>query len=161
MQASPGGRGVLPGRSVVVTGRRGCLRATLGDCHQGRPQHALADQVAGLDLNVDVVIESTGRFTKREQAEAHIQAGAKSVVISAPAKGAPAFVMGVNESNYNPQAFNASSGASGLFQFLPSTWANTPQGKAGMSVFDATANAQAAAWYYNATGRTGGPWSCK
>ena len=65
------------------------------------------------------------------------------------------------ESNYNPLAVNRSSGASGLFQFLPSTWANTPQGKAGMSVFDATANAQAAAWYYNATGRTGGPWSCK
>ena len=65
------------------------------------------------------------------------------------------------ESNYNPLAVNSSSGASGLFQFLPSTWANTPQGKAGLSVFDATANAQAAAWYYNATGRTGGPWSCK
>jgi len=65
------------------------------------------------------------------------------------------------ESNYNPLAVNRSSGASGLFQFLPSTWANTPQGKAGQSVFDAAANAQAAAWYYNATGRTGGPWSCK
>ena len=65
------------------------------------------------------------------------------------------------ESNYNPMAVNRSSGAAGLFQFLPSTWANTPQGKAGQSVFDATANAQAAAWYYNATGRTGGPWSCK
>jgi hypothetical protein len=65
------------------------------------------------------------------------------------------------ESNYNPLAFNRSSGASGLFQFLPSSWANTPQGKAGMSVFDAAANAQGAAWYYNATGRTGGPWSCK
>ena len=65
------------------------------------------------------------------------------------------------ESNYNPMAVNRSSGASGLFQFLPSTWANTPQGKAGRSVFDATANAQAAAWYYNATGRTGRPWSCK
>jgi len=44
---------------------------------------------------------------------------------------------------------------------MPSTWANTPQGKAGQSVFDPTTNAQAAAWYYNATGRTGGPWSCK
>jgi soluble lytic murein transglycosylase-like protein len=65
------------------------------------------------------------------------------------------------ESNYNPLAVNRSSGASGLFQFLPSSWANTPQGKAGQSVFDATANAQGAAWYYNATGRTGGPWSCK
>jgi glyceraldehyde 3-phosphate dehydrogenase len=64
------------------------------------------------DLNVDVVIESTGRFTKREQAEAHIQAGARSVVISAPAKGAPAFVLGVNESNYNPEQDTIISNAS-------------------------------------------------
>jgi hypothetical protein len=65
------------------------------------------------------------------------------------------------ESNFNPYAVNRSSGASGLFQFLPSSWAGTPQGKAGLSVFDANANARGAAWYYNATGRTGGPWSCK
>ena len=65
------------------------------------------------------------------------------------------------ESHYNPNAFNNSSGASGLFQFLPSSWARTPQGRQGLSVFDPAANAQAAAWYYNATGRTGGPWSCK
>jgi hypothetical protein len=65
------------------------------------------------------------------------------------------------ESGYNPLSVNRSSGASGLFQFLPSSWANTPQGKAGQSVFDANANALGAAWYYNATGRTGGPWSCK
>jgi glyceraldehyde 3-phosphate dehydrogenase len=54
------------------------------------------------ELGVDVVIESTGRFTKREQAEAHLVAGARAVVISAPATGAPAFVLGVNEGNYDP-----------------------------------------------------------
>ena len=51
------------------------------------------------DLGVDVVIESTGLFTKPEAAKAHIQAGAKKVVISAPAKGegAKTIVLGVNE----------------------------------------------------------------
>jgi glyceraldehyde 3-phosphate dehydrogenase len=51
------------------------------------------------DLGCDVVIESTGKFTKREQAMAHIEAGAKKVVISAPADGVDAtIVMGVNDS---------------------------------------------------------------
>ena len=51
------------------------------------------------DLGVDVVIESTGFFTKPEDAKAHIKAGAKKVVISAPAKGegAKTVVLGVNE----------------------------------------------------------------
>jgi hypothetical protein len=61
------------------------------------------------------------------------------------------------ESGYNPNAVNRSSGASGLFQFMPSTWAHLPW--AGQSVFDAVANAQAAAYYYQHSGP--GPWSCK
>lgn len=49
------------------------------------------------DLNVDVVLESTGRFTKKEDAELHIKAGAKKVIISAPGKGGvPTYVLGVN-----------------------------------------------------------------
>lgn len=60
------------------------------------------EQLPWKDMNIDVVIESTGRFTKREQADAHIRSGAKRVVISAPAKGAPAFVLSVNESAYRP-----------------------------------------------------------
>lgn len=47
-------------------------------------------------LKVDVVIESTGFFTKLEEAQAHVRAGAKRVVISAPSKDAPTFLMGVN-----------------------------------------------------------------
>jgi len=43
-------------------------------------------------------------------------------------------------------AVNRSSGASGLFQFLPSTWITTPQGKAGLSVFDPVAARNAARW---------------
>lgn len=54
------------------------------------------------EMNVDYVIESTGLFTQLEDAQKHIQAGAKRVVISAPAKGdVPTFVMGVNEKKYD------------------------------------------------------------
>src|SRR5215469_2475592 len=53
------------------------------------------------DMGVDIVIESTGRFTKPEDARKHLQAGAKRVVISGPAKGdgAGTFVIGVNEND--------------------------------------------------------------
>jgi hypothetical protein len=61
------------------------------------------------------------------------------------------------ESGYNPDARNP-SGAEGLFQFMPSTFANTPPGRAGGSIWDPTANAQAAAWMYS-QGRQG-EWEC-
>jgi glyceraldehyde 3-phosphate dehydrogenase (phosphorylating) len=54
-------------------------------------------------LEVDYVIESTGLFTEREKAELHLKAGAKRVVLSAPAKGGvPTYVMGVNHEQYEP-----------------------------------------------------------
>lgn len=51
-------------------------------------------------LGVDVVIESTGRFTKNEDASKHITAGAKKVVISAPGKETPTYILGVNSDKY-------------------------------------------------------------
>lgn len=55
-------------------------------------------------LKVDYVVESTGHFTTPEGAQKHIAAGARRVVISAPAKGdLPTFVMGVNEHTYDPE----------------------------------------------------------
>jgi glyceraldehyde 3-phosphate dehydrogenase len=56
------------------------------------------------ELNIDVVIESTGRFTTRESAAAHLTAGAKKVIISAPANDVDAtFVVGVNDDTYDPR----------------------------------------------------------
>lgn len=65
------------------------------------------------ELGVDLVIESTGRFTDAEQARAHIEAGAKKVIISAPAKGEDlTVVLGVNEEEYDPSVHNVISNAS-------------------------------------------------
>jgi glyceraldehyde 3-phosphate dehydrogenase len=64
-------------------------------------------------LGVDIVIESTGRFTDRADAQKHLDAGAKKVIISAPAKGEDlTVVMGVNETAYQPAAHNILSNAS-------------------------------------------------
>jgi glyceraldehyde 3-phosphate dehydrogenase len=65
------------------------------------------------DLEVDIVIESTGFFTKRDDAAKHLAAGAKKVLISAPAKGEDAtIVLGANEDVYDPSAHDVVSMAS-------------------------------------------------
>ena len=65
------------------------------------------------DLGVEVVVESTGRFTKREDAAKHLEAGAKKVVISAPANQEDiTIVMGVNEDKYDAASHHVISNAS-------------------------------------------------
>jgi glyceraldehyde 3-phosphate dehydrogenase len=65
------------------------------------------------DLGVDVVIESTGHFTKRDDAALHLKGGAKKVIISAPAKDEDVtIVMGVNHEKYDPASHDIISNAS-------------------------------------------------
>jgi glyceraldehyde 3-phosphate dehydrogenase len=70
-------------------------------------------QLPWKQLGVDVVIESTGLFTDVEKAKGHLVAGAKKVIISAPAKGdCPTLVMGVNQDKYDPKQHHVVSNAS-------------------------------------------------
>jgi glyceraldehyde 3-phosphate dehydrogenase len=65
------------------------------------------------ELGVEIVIESTGRFTDRDEAQKHIEAGAQKVIISAPAKGEDiTIVLGVNDELYDPATHNVVSNAS-------------------------------------------------
>lgn len=70
-------------------------------------------QLPWRDLGVDIVLESTGRFTKADDARKHITAGARKVIISAPAKGEDiTIVMGINSDKYDPANHNIISNAS-------------------------------------------------
>jgi glyceraldehyde 3-phosphate dehydrogenase len=86
-------------------------------CVGGRDIRVLAERdpsaLPWRDLGVDVVVESTGRFTKADDARAHLTAGARKVIISAPAKGEDiTIVMGVNDDAYDAAAHDIISNAS-------------------------------------------------
>jgi len=75
-------------------------------------------------LEVDVVVESTGRFTAREDAAGHLDAGAPRVVVSAPSKGADAtFVMGVNDDTFDRRAMWSSP----TLRAPPIAWLSWPR----------------------------------
>jgi glyceraldehyde 3-phosphate dehydrogenase len=84
---------------------------------EGREIRVLSERAPGdlpwADLGVDVVVESTGLFTVRDGAEQHLQAGAKKVLISAPATDPDiTLVMGVNDDKYDKDKHNIVSNAS-------------------------------------------------
>ncbi|HAW09617.1 MAG: type I glyceraldehyde-3-phosphate dehydrogenase [Candidatus Dormibacteria bacterium] len=83
----------------------------------GKPIKVLAEREPGnlpwRELGVDIVVESTGKFTDATKARAHIDAGAKKVIISAPAKNEDlTVVLGVNEKAYDPAVHHILSNAS-------------------------------------------------
>lgn len=89
------GRLVVDGKEIRIVAERDPLKLPWGD------------------IGVDIVVESTGLFTKREDAEKHLKAGAKKVIISAPAKGPDiTIVLGVNENKYNAKRHHILSNAS-------------------------------------------------
>ncbi|MCC3355971.1 type I glyceraldehyde-3-phosphate dehydrogenase [Bacillus sp. REN16] len=90
------------GNNIVVDGKEIIVKAERDPA-----------QLAWGDLGVEVVIESTGRFTKRADAAKHLEAGAKKVIISAPATDEDiTIVMGVNHDKYDAASHNVISNAS-------------------------------------------------
>ena len=77
---------------IIVNGKH--VKVLMGDNPEDNPW---------AELGVEYVIESTGKFKTIEQASAHIKAGAKKVIITAPSTDAPMFVMGVNQNAYAPE----------------------------------------------------------
>ncbi|WP_077214730.1 type I glyceraldehyde-3-phosphate dehydrogenase [Bacillus dakarensis] len=96
------GEVAVDGDSLIVNGKKVQVKAERDPA-----------QIGWGDLGVEVVVESTGRFTKREDAAKHLEAGAKKVVISAPASNEDiTIVMGVNHDQYDPANHNVISNAS-------------------------------------------------
>jgi glyceraldehyde 3-phosphate dehydrogenase len=112
-------------RRDSVFGRwRETIEPTAGGITVGRQELAfLSEPDPGLlpwkDLGVDVVIESTGRFTERGTAASHLEAGAGRVIVSAPCKGADAtFIVGVNDDSFDPEAHHVVSNTSCTTNFF-------------------------------------------
>jgi len=140
-----------------------------------RVQAAQMAQVQSWSLELK---QGLANYEAEKQAEAAAQAQAAAIAARSNHPGPPAdiakditdafsplgpaavqWAMNVAycESRYHPNSVNTDSGASGLFQFLPSTWSGTPY--ASQSPFDPRANAFAAAWLYSHYGP--GRWVCQ
>ena len=105
------------GSTSLTTGSDSCYKDGVFSTKHGAIRVTACKDPATLphrELKVDVVLECTGAFTKREDAAKHIEAGAKKVILSAPAKGDVdgTFCIGVNEKAYDPKTMHVVSNAS-------------------------------------------------
>lgn len=145
---------------------------------QAKSQRAHAAQVAQIEAWSAALKQGLAEYQARQEALAAAQAVAaeiaarsnhpppppdiaKDITDAFSPLGPAAVQWAMNvawcESRYHPNSVNSSSGASGLFQFLPSTWAFTPY--ASYSPFDPKYNALAAAWLYKRDGPS--QWVCQ
>lgn len=145
---------------------------------QTQAQRVHAQQMAEVQSWSDELKQGLADYAAKQQAQAAAQAEAnriaalgnhpppppdiaQDITAAFSPLGPRALQWAVNvaycESRYHPNSVNSSSGASGLFQFLPSTWAFTPY--ASYSPFDPRYNSLAAAWLYNRDGPS--QWQCQ
>jgi hypothetical protein len=143
-----------------------------------KAKRAQASQAALVEQWTSELTQGLAQYAAEQEAEAKAQAAAdaqaalnnhpppppyiaKIIYDAFSPLGARALQWALNvaycESRYHPNSVNSDSGASGLFQFMPSTWSGTPW--ANQSPFDPVANANAAAWLYNRYGP--GRWTCQ
>jgi glyceraldehyde 3-phosphate dehydrogenase len=91
------------GHNLMVNGKEIAVTAVTKDMRE----------LPWKQMGIDIVLESTGKFKKKDELSAHIQAGAKKVILAVPGKGVDGtFVMGVNESEYDPKKHHIISNAS-------------------------------------------------
>jgi hypothetical protein len=166
---------VAPARPVVTQLTAYSQQSVVGNLRAQRLQTAELAQAEAWSQEFD---QGWNRYQSRLAAEAAVQAEAARVAALSNHPPPPAYIATIIsdafsplgsravqwalnvaycESRYHPNSVNTSSGASGLFQFLPSTWAFTPQH--ALSPFDPGANAQAAAWLYKRDGPS--QWVCQ
>ncbi len=119
-----------------------CYPAPIEFCQSGLNQLKLAN-VDTKDIPAVNASSDTGKKYTKEEVEAMIVAYSAQYGIDPQTPKCIAFY----ESGYNQFSKNKSSTASGVYQYLNSTWKSTDEGKAGMSVFDADANVKAAVKY--------------
>jgi hypothetical protein len=165
-------------QSVSVVGSQLTAFDRSSAVQQARSQRVQAAQMAQVQSWAQELKQGLAEYQAKQAAEAAAQAEAariaarsnhpppppdiaKDIVDAFSPLGPAAVQWAMNvawcESRYHPNSVNSDSGASGLFQFLPSTWSGTPY--ASQSPFDPRANSFAAAWLYSHYGP--GRWVCQ